>query len=79
MTGIASQSLRMLDGYHLREFLGLGRVLFMTAAAKVGDIGQFRNVGGRVVGVERQGSVAGFARHVRVTAGGADFGLVVMA
>lgn len=69
----------MLDGYDLREFPGLGRVLFMTAAAEVGDVGQFGNVGGRVIGMGRQGAVAGFARHVRVPAGGADFGLAVMA
>jgi hypothetical protein len=79
VTGIAKHSLGVLDGDHLREFPGLGRILFMTAAAEVGDIGPLGNVGSRVAGVGGQRTVAGFARDVRVPAGGADFGLVVVA
>ena len=78
VAGIAQHAAGMLGRDHLREALGLGRVLFMAAPAEVGYIGEDRLVGGRVVGMLRQRPVTGFAGHVGVLSGGARLALVVM-
>lgn len=51
----------------------------MAAAAQVGDVGEFGNVGCRVIGVLRQWTVARFTGHMGVFAGGPDGGLVIVA
>jgi len=79
MARIAEHAAGVLGGDHLRKARGLGRVLFVTPAAEVGDSGQLGDVGGGVAGVLRQGTVAGFAGDVRVLAGGARFGFVIVA
>jgi hypothetical protein len=78
VAGIAQHTGRVLRGYDLRKSRGLGRILFMAAAAEIGDVRQFGHVG-RILGVFGERSVAGFASDVGVLAGGADLGLVVVA
>ena len=68
----------VLGGGHLREPGGFGRVLLMAAVAQIGHVGQF-GLDGRVAGVRRQRPVTGFAGDVSVLAGGAGFGLVIVA
>ena len=69
----------VLGGDYLRETRRFGGILFVTAPADVGDVGQFGDVGLGVVGVFRQRSVAGFTGDVGMFAGRADFRLIVMA
>src|SRR3954463_13550494 len=69
----------MLSGDDLGERGRPGGVALMTAAAEIGDIGERGLEGAGVVGVFGLGSVAGFARDMGVAAGGADFGLILMA
>ena len=76
---IAEHAAGVLGGDHLREGGRLGGVLFVAAAAEVGDIGQLGDVGGGVAGMLGEGTVAGFAGDVGVLAGGAGFGLVIVA
>jgi len=79
VAGIAGHAARVFDGRHLREALGFGGILFMTAPAEVGHLGQFGDDGAGVVGVFGQRPVAGFAGDVRMFAGGAGRSLLVMA
>jgi hypothetical protein len=79
MARITEHAARVLGGDHLRECGGLGRVLFMTPSAEVGDIGELGDVGGGVAGMLGEGTVAGFAGDVGVLTGGAGFGLVIVA
>jgi len=51
----------------------------MAAAAQVGHIGELGFVGGRIVGVDGQRSVAGFAGNVGMLTGGPGGGLLVVA
>ena len=76
---IAEHAAGVFGGDHLREGLRLGGVLFVAAAAEVGDIGELGDVGGGVVGMPGEGTVAGFAGDVGVLTGGASFGLVIVA
>ena len=79
MARIASHAARVLGGDHLWKPCGLGRIFFVAPAAEVGDVGQLGDVGGGIFGVLRQRTVASFAGDVRVLAGGAGFGLVIVA
>ena len=79
MARIAEHAAGVLGGGHLREGRRLGRILFVTLAAEVGDIGELGDVGGGVVCMLREGTVAGFAGDVGVLTGGAGFGLVIVA
>jgi hypothetical protein len=76
---IAEHAAGVFGGDHLREGLRLGGVLFVAAAAEVGDIGELGDVGGGVIGMPGEGTVAGFAGDVGVLTGGASFGLVIVA
>src|ERR1035438_3864667 len=79
MARIAGHAAGVFGGGHLREVGGLGGVLFVAPAAEVGDIGQLGDVGGGVGGMLGEGTMAGFAGDVGVLAGGAGFGLVIVA
>jgi hypothetical protein len=79
MTGVAQHTGGMLGGGHLREGFGFSCVLLMAAPAEVGDIGEFGHAGDGVVGVFGLGAVASFAGDVRVFAGRADLGFLVVA
>jgi len=79
VAAVTQHAAGMFDGRHLGEFRGLGRVLFVAAAAQVGDVGQLRNVRNRVLGMLRQRAVASFAGHVGMLAGGAGFAFILMA
>ena len=79
VTGVAGRAAGVLGGDDLGEPLGLGGVLFVAAAAEVGDVGKFGDDGAGVVGVGGKGTVAGFAGDVGVLAGGASLGFVIMA
>jgi hypothetical protein len=76
---IAGHPAGVLLGNHLRKSGGLGRVLFVAPAAEIGDIRQFGLDGRGVAGMLRLRSVAGFAGHMGMLAGGADLRLIVMA
>ncbi len=79
MALVAGHAAGMLGGDHLGKVSWLGGVLFMATPAEVGDVGQLRNVGRGIVGVLRQGSMAGLAGDMGMFARGACFGFVVMA
>ena len=79
VAGVAGRAAGVLGGGYLRKALRLGGVLFVAAAAEVGDIGQFGNVRRGIVGVLRQRAMARFAGDVGVFAGGASLGFVVVA
>jgi hypothetical protein len=79
MALVAGHAAGMLGGHHLGKAWWLGRVFFVAAPAKVGDVGQLRNVRRGIVGVLCQGPMTGFARYVSVFAGGSRFGFVIMA
>ncbi len=81
MTAVAQGPTRVFGGRYLREIRGLGRILFMAAPAKGGDVRQNRFMSGRVVrqGVRRLGTVAGLARYVGVLPCVMDFRLVLVA
>ena len=79
VAGVAEGATGMLGSDHLGEPLGFGRILFMTAPAEAADLGEFGDDGAGVVGVLGEGAVAAFAGDVGVFAGGACFGLVVVA
>ncbi len=51
MAVVTDHASGVLDRSHLREGLGFRRILFVAAAAQVGDIGQLGNVRTRIVGV----------------------------
>jgi len=68
MALIAGHATGVFDGRHLGEGARFGGVLLVAAPAEVGYLGQLRNVGGRVVGMQRQRSMTGFAGHVSVLA-----------
>ena len=71
----------VLGGDHLGKASGLGGVLFVAAPAEVGHVGEDGLMRGGVVRIRVSGlrSVAGFASDVRVFAGSAHPGLVVVA
>ena len=79
VAAVTQHAAGMFDGRHLGEFRGFGRVLFMAAAAQVGDVGQLRNVRHRVLGMLRQGAMAGFAGDMSVFACGARFAFILVA
>ena len=76
---IADHAAGMLDGCHLGKAARLGGVLFVTAPAEVGDIGQLRNVRRGVVRVELERAMARFARYMRMLAGCARSGFGIVA
>ena len=78
MALVAGHAAGMLGGHNLGKSSWLGGVFFVATPAEVGDVGQLRNVGHRVIGVFRQWAVAGFASDVRVTTGCASFAFVLM-
>jgi len=63
---VAGRAARVFGSHDLRKPFGFGRILFVAPAAQVGDFGQLRHVRGRILGVLRQRTVAGFAGDVRV-------------
>ncbi len=79
MTGVAEHPGRVFGSDHLGEALGLGRVLFVAAAAEIGDVRKLRYVRGRVVGMLRLRTVTGLTSHLGVFAESPSLGLVVMA
>ncbi|HLK69250.1 MAG TPA: hypothetical protein VKU19_37720 [Bryobacteraceae bacterium] len=78
MTTVARHSAGVLGGDYLREFGRLGGVLLMTATTQVGNFGKFGDMRTGIVGMQRQGTVAGFAGHLGMLAGGPGGGLVSM-
>ena len=76
---VAGHAARMFGRGDLGKASGLGGILFMTAAAEVGDLRQFGDVGGGIVGMLRQGSMAGFAGDMGMFAGAAGLALVLVA
>jgi len=64
---------------HLGEALGLGGIFFVAAPAKVGHIGQLGHIGGGIVSVLGQGSVAGFAGDIRMLAATMRLALLIVA
>jgi len=79
MTGGAERPGRVFGGDHLWEALRLGRILFVAAAAEIGNIRQLRYVRGRIVRVLCLRPVTGLTGHVGVLAQCSRLGLVVMA
>ena len=77
---VAEHAAGVFRGDDLGEAFGLGGVLLMTASAEVGHIGKGGFLRGGIVGfgVGGLGAVAGFAGDMRVAAGGANFGLLVV-
>ncbi len=75
---VAGRAAGVLGGGHLRKALRFGRVLLVALVAQLGDFGQFGNVRRRIVGVLRQWTVARFAGHASVFAGGAGLAFVVV-
>ena len=78
VTGIAGHAAGVLGRRHLRKVSRFRRVLLMAAAAQIGHVGQFGNVRLRVIGVLRQGTVAGFTSHMSMFARGPGFGRIVV-
>jgi len=78
MAGVAEHAAGVFRRMDLWEALRFGGVLFVAAAAETGHIGEFGLERGRVIGLGMSGlrTVAGFARHVGVTPGSADLGLI---
>jgi hypothetical protein len=79
VASVAGHAAGVFSGNDLREGGGFGCILFMAAAAEVGDVGEFGDEGGRVIGMFGEGAMAGFAGDVGVFAGVVEFGLIVMA
>jgi len=78
VAGVAEYTAGMLDRDYLREASGLGSVLFVTAAAEVGHVGEHRFVRRGVIGMVGLRAVAGFAGDMGMFAGRARFALVFM-
>ena len=78
---VAEHPAGVLGGGDLGEAFGFGSVLLMAAAAEVGHVGELGFCGGGVggIGMGGLGTVTGLAGDVGVTAGGADFGLILVA
>ena len=76
---VAGRAAGVFGNDDLRKVLGLGRILLMAAAAEVGDFGQLGYVGGGIVGVLRQRTMAGFAGDVGVFSRGARLAFVIVA
>lgn len=79
MAAIAEHAAGVFGGGHLGEPFGFGRVLFVAAAAEVGDVGQHGFVGGGIVDMLCLRAVACLAGDVGVFAGGAGFPFVFVA
>jgi hypothetical protein len=81
MARVAEHAARVFGGNYLRKGFGFGRILFMAAAAEVGDVRKFGLVRGRIVGrgVQVLRTVACLAGDVGVFAGGPRFPLIVVA
>ncbi len=79
MARVAEHSAGVLGGRHLGEGLGFGGVFLVAAAAEIGDIRQNGLVGGRVVDMLRQRTVASLASDMSVLAGRAGLPFVLMA
>ena len=69
----------VVGGGDLGEAFGLGRVLFVTATAEGGGVGQGWLQRGGIGSVARLRPVAGLAGDVGVASAGAGLGLIVVA
>jgi hypothetical protein len=79
VAGVAGSAAGMFRCDNLRKPLGLGCVLFVADAAEAGDLRELGDDGAGIVGMLGERAVAAFAGYVGVFAGGAGFGLVVVA
>ncbi len=79
MTSVAKHSLRVRNGIDLRKPFRFGSVLFMAAAAEVGDVRQLGNIAAFSLDMLGLGTVAGLAGHSRVLSRVMNFGFGLVA